>query len=1092
METDPSLVMNITSQSIHINTHNGNNELQYEELRAQLYFKRSEEIKIKENLLAQQELEKQNKKEQSRRRKEELKQKENERKAREEAERKELEQKLKDEQLKREAAIQKQKEELERKIKEEEKRLREEAERKRKEELERKRKEEEKRLREEAERKQKEEAERKAREEAEKKRIEEEKRKLEEQIRKEKEEIERKRKEAERKQKEEEKKKQEEKERQEREEKLRIQREKELEEEKERERLAREQEFKKYDLSALEIETSDQEIDLSSDSELRELSFDHVEVEADADDKTVVLDNNYYPDDDIFTRSGSSMFNILDKTSYLNVGTETISAFQPDKTVTIFSKRAENLIKDSFSGPLSDDDDSDESTEEEEDEEEETHHLGFTDNIPTPLHGDPLASFDICQDNDSSAPFNLQSFIHNDNSSEKPLMVFNDENQFTNQNSPKSNRILQELPITKIDNDHFEVLTDPLPIQSDDEDDDDISDNNGFVIYNDENNENIFHHNDENNKKSPIDEFYEDDENKENEEEFIVYSTPKKEKNNSKHPIKQTKSNPPSSPFVILQDENLRDIDDIFALGDDDSSTFAVYKSPQSQPKSTSFSIFQDSSVSNTLNNSLSDFEFDDIELSTETRSEDIFALIDNEISDGSDNDDDDEEEDNTSDIFQDDEIVLYSELELEKSLNYPQGLNPYTCEHANELQSLPKFQSFMQKQKIQETYIKWEEEAPKSKQLKTAPKRMRSTKFKEEDFQEFPLFVGDKKSVTNNSVLTLGPCIGSGGFAKVFLVHHFLEMDSDQDTMFVEETKRALKFQKHSEDPWAIRWEFYLMNILRERLSILLSKNNLIYNYEYMNQRYCSSLYLREFTDSSFLMLSYLDQGTLFDLINAHRVKKRKIEESLIAFLSLEILSIIYGLHRCNIIHGDIKPDNFLFMNENTPGTWEEWENFGHPSWKLRGLQLIDFGRALDLSLYKNKENQVFTGDNHVKELQCIEMRERKPWSYQVDIFGACAIIHLLLFLEPLQLIVKKPSRKCSQVSSECYLPKETFKRYWSFNWELLFIDLLNIENPNASSCTKTLEKHIDQLQDFVGKNSKKIRVALSKEHQLMHDQGF
>lgn len=38
-------------------------------------------------------------------------------------------------------------------------------------------------------------------------------------------------------------------------------------------------------------------------------------------------------------------------------------------------------------------------------------------------------------------------------------------------------------------------------------------------------------------------------------------------------------------------------------------------------------------------------------------------------------------------------------------------------------------------------------------------------------------------------------------------------------------------------------------------------------------------------------------------------------MHESLVMHFSSQILSIVEHLHGCNIIHADIKPDNFLLM---------------------------------------------------------------------------------------------------------------------------------------------------------------------------------
>ena len=38
-------------------------------------------------------------------------------------------------------------------------------------------------------------------------------------------------------------------------------------------------------------------------------------------------------------------------------------------------------------------------------------------------------------------------------------------------------------------------------------------------------------------------------------------------------------------------------------------------------------------------------------------------------------------------------------------------------------------------------------------------------------------------------------------------------------------------------------------------------------------------------------------------------------IEESIAAFYAVELINMVYRLHQCHVIHGDIKPDNNIMI---------------------------------------------------------------------------------------------------------------------------------------------------------------------------------
>lgn len=67
---------------------------------------------------------------------------------------------------------------------------------------------------------------------------------------------------------------------------------------------------------------------------------------------------------------------------------------------------------------------------------------------------------------------------------------------------------------------------------------------------------------------------------------------------------------------------------------------------------------------------------------------------------------------------------------------------------------------------------------------------------------------------------------------------------------------------------------------------------------------------------NASVLISEFSQYGSLLDINNKIRQATTKVmHESLVMHFASQILDIVSHLHSCNIIHGDIKPDNFLLM---------------------------------------------------------------------------------------------------------------------------------------------------------------------------------
>ena len=70
--------------------------------------------------------------------------------------------------------------------------------------------------------------------------------------------------------------------------------------------------------------------------------------------------------------------------------------------------------------------------------------------------------------------------------------------------------------------------------------------------------------------------------------------------------------------------------------------------------------------------------------------------------------------------------------------------------------------------------------------------------------------------------------------------------------------------------------------------------------------------------TDNGSVLVSQFSKyGTLLAVTNQVKIATGKpLVEALAIFFTIEMLQIVEYLHKCQIIHGDIKPDNFLLMH--------------------------------------------------------------------------------------------------------------------------------------------------------------------------------
>ncbi|KAF5786088.1 putative protein kinase BUB family [Helianthus annuus] len=295
--------------------------------------------------------------------------------------------------------------------------------------------------------------------------------------------------------------------------------------------------------------------------------------------------------------------------------------------------------------------------------------------------------------------------------------------------------------------------------------------------------------------------------------------------------------------------------------------------------------------------------------------------------------------------------------------------------------------------------------------------------------------------------------CAGKGGFAQVYKAC----INGNADEVV------ALKVQK---PPFP--WEFYMYRQLDKRI--------------HENERKCFGYAhrLHLYSDYSILVSDFLAHGTLLDAINTNVCTGVSMDEVLCIHYTIEMLSMLENLHGNGIIHGDFKPDNLLMRYASGDLSEDGFETRSGP-WHEQGLCLVDWGRGIDLQLFP--KDVKFNGDCRTSGFRCVQMQENKPWKYQVDTYGLCVIVHLMLHNTYME-IDKTPS-----LGGYSYQPKSPFKRYQKVDlWKKLFTDLLN--NDNDEEHLKILGNLRKSFEDYMCSNAhliKQLKQSLTKQRISM-----
>ena len=324
-------------------------------------------------------------------------------------------------------------------------------------------------------------------------------------------------------------------------------------------------------------------------------------------------------------------------------------------------------------------------------------------------------------------------------------------------------------------------------------------------------------------------------------------------------------------------------------------------------------------------------------------------------------------------------------------------------------------------------------------KYIKTSAKSSRSTINPDKTSSTLALPPMLSFPEASDTTYTVKRELGAGTFAPVYLIQNStaVQQAEEEDSKRVGKLthRRPLEALKMESPPST--WEFHILQLSHRRLGLSRASQSIVRAHE-----------MHLYRDECFLIEEFRDQGTLLDLVNLARVEgSGGVDECMAMWLTIELFRTIEALHAKQLIHGDLKGDNVLVRFDD-PGQEVDWSPTyfasGAHGWASKGLCLIDFGRGIDMRQFV--DGVQFVADWKTSEADCAEMREARPWTYQIDYHGLAGIVHSLLFGKYMETIGEKTEGGVGQGGKKTYKIRESLKRYWQGEiWSEVFSLLLN-----------------------------------------------
>ena len=165
------------------------------------------------------------------------------------------------------------------------------------------------------------------------------------------------------------------------------------------------------------------------------------------------------------------------------------------------------------------------------------------------------------------------------------------------------------------------------------------------------------------------------------------------------------------------------------------------------------------------------------------------------------------------------------------------------------------------------------------------------------------------------------------------------------------------------------------LINLSKEEINKYIEEAKILssFNSEYI-VKYYFSFFDKEYFN---ILMEYGGNNNLKQFILNQKKKNQKIEEKIIEEILIQICSGLKEIHKTNIIHRDLTPEN-IFINKNNK------------------IKIGDFGVSKQLNT-NNKYAETDTGKEHYKAPEIIK---NEKYDKRADIYSLGCIIYELFTL--------------------------------------------------------------------------------------------